>query len=158
LAGPGAELGSRFGVEDGKPVRSPQPEALLALLGERPAVYDCVDIRAEVAATLAGGPCRASTLDVAAERLEADRYELAVATNLLVYLDEVELAVAFANFGRALRAGGCLLHNDGRFAVRVYGEMAGMPVVHFEAIRLGVGRGREQVDRIVVHCKQTTGP
>jgi SAM-dependent methyltransferase len=158
LVGPGAELGSRFGLADSRPVRSPQPEALLTLLGKRPEVFDCVDIREEVAVTLAAGPCRAVTLDVAADRLEAQNYDLAVATNVLVYLDEVELAAAFANFGRALRPGGCLFHNDSRFAARVYGEMAGIPVLRFEAIALGVRGGREQVDRVVVHCKPKPGP
>jgi SAM-dependent methyltransferase len=158
LVGPGAELGSRFGVDDEKPVRSPQPLALLGLLGRRPSVFDCVDIREEVARTLSGGPCRAWTMDVSAERLGAAAYDLAVATNVLVYMDEIELAVAFANFGRALRPGGCLLHNDSRFAARVYGEMAGIPALRFESVALGERRGREQVDRIVVHCKQKTNP
>ena len=53
----------------------------------------------------------------------------------------------------ALRPGGCLLHNDPRFAARLFGEAAGMPVVHFEAVALGRRGGREQMDRVVVHCR-----
>lgn len=153
LLGPGAEFGSRFGVDDSQPVMSPQPGALLALLARRPATFDCADIRPEVVATLAKGPCRASTLDVVTQRIPGGPYDLAVATNVLVYLDDLELAAALANLSLVLRPGGCLLHNDSRFAVRLFGEAAGMPVVHFQAVQLGTRGGREQVDRIVVHCK-----
>lgn len=150
LAGPGAELGSRFGVDDRASVVPPQPGALRKLIGT--ASLDCVDIRPEVAAALVGGPCTASTLDLAAGPLPAKRYDLAVATNILVYLDDLELGVALANLARSLRPGGCLLHNDDRFAARLFGEAAGIPVVHFAAVRLGERNGREQIDRVVVHC------
>lgn len=153
LLGPGAELGSRFGVDDSQPVISPQPGALLTLLARRPTTFDCADIRPEVVAALAAGPCRAERLDVVTERITGGPYDMAVATNVLVYLDDLELAAALANVSLALRPGGCFLHNDSRFAVRLFGEAAGMPVVHFQAVPLGTRGGREQVDRIVVHCR-----
>ena len=81
-----------------------------------------------------------------------------VATNILLYLDDVELALALANFAQALRPGGCLLHNDSRFAARLFGEAAGIPVTYFQAVQLGTRGGREQVDRIVVHCKPSRKP
>lgn len=158
VAGPGAEFGSRFGVDDAQPVRSTQPEALLGLLQKRPETFDCVDIRPEVAESLAGAPCRASTGDLVVDRLPAARYDLAVATNLLVYLNDQELALALGNLAQSLRSGGCLLHNDARFAARLFGEAAGIPVVHFESVRLGIRSGREQLDRVVVHCKTVTAP
>jgi hypothetical protein len=158
LAGPGAELGSRFGVDDALPVISPQPKALLALLPKNPAVFDCADIRPEVVATLKNGPCRAFQLDLVTEKIQGGPYDLAVATNILVYLDDVELAVALSNLSLALRPGGCLLHNDSRFAARPFGAAAGIPVVHFESIPIGTRQGREQMDRIVVHCKTTNTP
>jgi len=157
LLGPGAEFGSRFGVDDAKPVLSPQPRALLDLLG-RTAVFDCVDIRAEVVASLEKGPCRASTGDVAADALPAAKYDLVVATNLFVYLDSTELALAFANVAGALRPGGCLIHNDARFAARLFGEAAGMPALHFEKVTLGIQNETELIDRIVVHCKSAATP
>ena len=158
LAGPGAEFASRFGVEDGQPVQSSQPGALLALLPGRPSIFDCVDIREEVAESLAGAPCRASTGDLVVDQSPAGRYDLAVATNLLVYLNDQELALALGNLAQALRPGGCLLHNDPRFAARLFGEAAGIPVVHFESVRLGTRAGREQLDRVVVHCKAMAKP
>lgn len=158
LAGPGAELGSRFGVDDARPVQSTQPGALLALNGRKPARFDCVDIRQEVVDSLAGGPCKAARLDIAGEALPVESYDLAVATNLLVYLNEEELGVAMGNLGRALRPGGCLVHNDSRFAARLFGEAAGMPVIYFESVTLGRRGGREQMDRVVVHCRPVAGP
>lgn len=153
LAGPGAELGSRFGVDDSKPILSSQPSALVALLARRPANFRCIDIRPEVVASLQNGPCQASRLDLAAEQIPGGPYDLAVATNVLVYLDDIELALALANFAKALRSGGCLLHNDSRFAARLFGDAAGIPAVHFETVRLGTRGAREQFDRSVVHCK-----
>jgi SAM-dependent methyltransferase len=92
------------------------------------------------------------------DQLPAGRYDLAVATNLLVYLNDQELALALGNLAQALRPGGCLLHNDPRFAARLFGEAAGIPVVHFESVRLGTRAGREQLDRVVVHCKAMAKP
>lgn len=158
LAGPGAALGSRFGVSDALPVESPQPGALLQLLGKRPTRYECVDVRPEVVESLAGGPCRGSLVDLASGALPANAFDLAVATNVLVYLAEDELGVAMANLAQALRPGGCLLHNDSRFAARLFGEAAGIPVIHFETVRLGRRGEREQLDRVVVHCRAMAKP
>lgn len=158
LVGPGAELGSRFGVDDSLPVASPQPKSLLALLSKRPETFDCVDIRPEVVTTLKDTPCHASRLDLVAERIQGGPYDLAVATNILVYLNDLEFAIALTNVSLAIKPGGCLLHNDSRFAARPFGEAAGMPVVHFASVPLGTRQGREQIDRIVVHCKTAQVP
>jgi len=153
LAGPGAELGSRFGVDDAAPVASPQATALLSLLPAKPARYDCADIRPEVVDTLAAGPCRPLTADLAADRLPPGAYSLAIATNVLVYLDDTELALALANLAQSLAPGGCLIHNDPRFAARLFGEAAGLPALHFESVKTGHAGGRDQLDRAVIHCK-----
>ena len=158
LVAPGAELGSRFGVDDAQPVLSPQPGSLLSLLPKKPVTYDCVDIRPEVVATLTAAPCQPSRLDLVSEKIQGGPYDLAVATNIFVYMNDLELAVALTNLSLAMKPGGCLLHNDSRFAARPFGEAAGMPVVHFESVPLGSRRGREQMDRIVVHCKTAETP
>lgn len=151
LIGPGMELGSRFGVDDAAPVMSQQPKALLAMLRAEPAQFDCADVRKEIVESLRGAPCRALVADVV-EKLGGP-YDLLVATNVLTYLDDVELAVALSNIARATATGGCFIHNDTRFAVRVAGEAAGLPVREFKAISLGEINGREQFDRAVVHCR-----
>ena len=151
LIGPGMELGSRFGVDDALPVTSQQPKALLAMLRRKPARFDCVDVRPEIAESLRGAPCKAVAGDIVTTL--GGQYDLLVATNVLTYLDDVELAVAFSNLARATAPGGCFIHNDTRFAVRVAGEAAGLPVREFKAISLGEINGREQFDRAVAHCK-----
>jgi SAM-dependent methyltransferase len=158
LVGPGAELGSRFGVDDALPVASPQPATLLAMLPGKPVRFDCVDVRREVVASLVGGPCRGKLQDVVREALPAGVYDVAVATNVLVYLSDEELGVAISNIARSLRPGGCLLHNDARFAARLFGEAAGIPVVHFEVVALGKAGGRDQIDRAVVQCRAVAKP
>jgi len=152
LIGPGMELGSRFGVDDSAPVMSPQPKALLAMLRAKPARFDCIDVRREIVESLRAAPCRAIVGDIVTMN-GGGPYDLLVATNVLTYLDDVELAVAFSNLARATAPGGCFIHNDTRFAVRVAGEAAGFPVREFKAISLGMVNGREQFDRAVVHCR-----
>lgn len=151
LIGPGMELGSRFGVDDNAPVASQQPKALLAMLRAKPSQFDCIDVRAEIVESLRGSPCAAAIGDIV-DTLSG-QYDLLIATNVLTYLDDVELAVAFSNLARATAPGGCFIHNDTRFAVRVAGEAAGLPVREFKAISLGEINGREQFDRAVVHCR-----
>ena len=153
LAGPGAELGSRFGLPDDLPIPSPQPSALLPLLSPSPQRFDCVDIREEVVAAHRGGPCRPTRADLVMDRLPPAAYHLTVATNVLVYLDDIELALALANLAQALAPGGCLIHNDSRFAARLFGDAAGLPAVHFESVPIGTRNGRQQLDRAVIHCR-----
>lgn len=153
LAGPGAAFGSRFGIDDEAPLVSPQPKALRALV--RPAQLNlfCIDIRPEVTSLFSAADCHAETADIAATRLPDAAFDLAIATNLFVYLDDTELALALANVARALRPGGCLLHNDSRFAARLFGEAAGLPALHYESLVLTAAGPGEQLDRIVVHCR-----
>ena len=66
-----------------------------------------------------------SDLDIVIERLalpEARRFDLIVATNILVYYSPFEKALALANVAAMLRAGGLLLSND------VLPEVRGIPM------------------------------
>ncbi len=153
LLGPGAELGSRFGLDDDLPIASPQPAALVQRLSPSPQRFDCSDIRPEVVAAHRNGPCRATVADVVIDRLPPDVYHLAIATNVLVYLNDTELALALANLAQSLAPGGCLIHNDSRFAARLFGDAAGLPALHFESVPIGTRAGRQQLDRAVIHCR-----
>lgn len=70
-----------------------------------------VRVRPEVIASL-----RVRDLDVVAERFDplpdGERFDLVVATNILVYYDVVEQSLALANIASMLRPGGLLLSND----------------------------------------------
>jgi len=64
----------------------------------------------------------AQRLDIVTERLTAAPVDLAIATNILPYFDDRELALALANVAAMLAPGGVLLHNEPRPVLR---ELAG---------------------------------
>jgi hypothetical protein len=156
LLGPGMELGSRFGLNESLPIAGPQAASLRKLLGPAQAELHCADIRPEVVVVFSNPPCIGLVLDIVAARPAAPVYDLAVVTNVLVYLDDTELAFALSNLVAGLTPGGCLIHNDERFAVRVYGELVGAPVAAFLPIQYETRAGGLGVDRAVVHCRPAT--
>lgn len=139
LVGPGLDLTRREKFSDDLPLKSHQ----LEYLRSRFAHVDAVDIRPEVIAHL-GVRRHDLTTDVLAER-----YDLIVATNVLVYLNDAELLCGLAGLSRALNAGGTLLHNDMRFAAKVFGEAVALPVEKYQP----VAQGGRKWDRIVIHRK-----
>ena len=150
LAGPGLDLTRREGFSDEIPLRAYQVERLLSAR----AVLDCADVRPDVLAYLAGRPVCPLHLDLSTTAASASgRYGLAIATNVLLYLDDRALFAAMAGLARSLSRGGYLVHNDVRFATKVFGEVLGLPAVHFEALALGRRQGVEQMDRVVIHRK-----
>ena len=64
-------------------------------------------------------------------------------------LDDRALFAAMAGLARSLCAGGYFVHNDVRFATKAFGEVLGLPAVHFEALALGRRQGVEQMDRVL---------
>ena len=148
LAGPGLDLTLREGFSDEVPLRAYQVERLLSAK----AVLDCADVRPEVLTYLASRPVCPMRLDLSTTAASASgRYGLVIATNVLLYLDDRALFAAMAGLARSLGPGGYLVHNDVRFATRVFGEVLGVPAVHFEALALGRRQGVEQMDRVVIH-------
>jgi chemotaxis methyl-accepting protein methylase len=79
--------------------------------------------------------CDPLDLNIVLERLNlaaADRFDLIVGTNIFVYYDAFEQALALENAGAMLKAGGLLLTND-RLPVASGGSMqfAGVTVVPY---------------------------
>ncbi len=60
-----------------------------------------------------GRVLRAETLNVVTDRL-GERFDLVIATNVLVYFDDVELTLALANIAAMLTPDGVFLHNEMR--------------------------------------------
>lgn len=150
LVGPGLDFTRREGFEDSAPLEQPQWDWLRQQFGADVAI-DSADVRPEVLEFLRARKRCAVEADITSQIPEVGAYDLAVATNLFVYLEDRGLLTALAGLSRALRPGGVLLHNDGRFAAKVFGEAVGMPVTHFAPVSLGVRNGREQMDRVVLH-------
>jgi hypothetical protein len=83
------------------------------------------DVRVQPAAARVLG---AAPLDVVTERLGGPLFDLVIATNILPYFDEVELALAVSNIAAMLAPGGVLLHNEPRAALRDLATAAGLPL------------------------------
>jgi hypothetical protein len=81
-----------------------------------------VTVRPDVAARL-----RPLRLDVVGERLDAQA-DLVIATNVLAYFDDRQLAVALANIGALMAPDGVLLHNEARPIMDDLSRAAGLPL------------------------------
>jgi hypothetical protein len=81
-----------------------------------------VRVRADAAQTLDAEP-----LDVVTARLDAPAFDLIVATNILPYFDDTQLALAMTNIAGMLAPGGVFLHNEARPALGEITEALGLP-------------------------------
>ena len=70
----------------------------------------------------------AAPLDIVTERLTEKPFDLVIATNILPYFDDTELALALSNIAAMLAPGGFLLHNDLRPSLRDIAAAAGLPL------------------------------
>lgn len=75
-----------------------------------------------------GFAIRAEALDIVTERLDGEPFDLVIATNILPYFDDTELALALSNIAAMLSPGGILLHNETRPALREIASAAGLPL------------------------------
>ena len=154
LVGPGLDLTRREGFSDSTPLTAYQLDRLLAVPGIVEAGLDCADVRPEVLAHLATRPVCGFEMDVTTQcAAAAGHYGLVIATNLLLYFEEAALLLAMAGLVRSLKPGGLLVHNDARFAAKVFGQLLGCPVEQFQPISLGRRDAVEQVDRLIIHRK-----
>jgi SAM-dependent methyltransferase len=133
-----------FGDRAGQPAAPVPPPAGLGRLDTRAA-----EIRPEVVLA-----CEPVNLNIVAARLSLpaeERFDLIVATNVFVYYNRLEQALAFQNAAAMLKPGGILLTNDplpevsaiparrtGQTAVR-YSERFGEPVFWYQT---GAAAGR----------------
>lgn len=145
LAGPGLDLTRREQFDDALPLQSHQLKYLRERLPQ--AAIETVDVRPEVVQALG-----ARRLDITTE-VPPGAFDLVIATNLLLYFENRELLTAMAGLAKALAPGGRLLHNDQRFAAKVFGEALGLTMERFEPLQFAARKGIEQWDRIVIHRK-----
>lgn len=120
-----------MGAQIGASVKPIAPPRIFPDLDSR-----AVRIRPEVVLA-----CEPVDLNIVLERLNLpsqDRFDLIVATNIFVYYDAFEQALALENAGAMLKPGGLLLTND-RLPTRADGSMqlAGETMVPFDASNTG---------------------
>ncbi|MBI1787594.1 MAG: hypothetical protein HYR60_08610 [Acidobacteria bacterium] len=106
-----------------------------------------VRVRRELAARV-----RAEPLNILTERYDPPPgFDLVIATNLLLYFDSTELALALANLSAMLRAGGFLIHNELRPEVESIARALDMPPIQGRTLQVAPGTKRPLMDAFVIH-------
>jgi hypothetical protein len=98
---------------------------------------------------------RADRLDVVTERLDAAPFDLVIATNILPYFDDTELALAMSSVAGMLAPGGVFLHNDARPGVADVTAAAGLRFEQARQAVIATVRGAPPLgDSIWLHRKE----
>jgi hypothetical protein len=91
-----------------------------------------IRVKAAVAAAMS-----AERLNIVTERIVGEPFDLIVATNVLTYFDDRELALALSNIGAMMRPGGWFLHNESRPGLVEIAGTLDMPVGQMRTVILG---------------------
>jgi hypothetical protein len=96
-------------------------------------------------------------LNVVTERLAGEPpFDLAVATNVLTYFDDRQLALALANVAAMLRPGGYLLHNESRPGLVDTAASLGLRLLHARTAILGGMPAKPLYDTVWLHQRSRT--
>ncbi len=148
ILGPGVDFSPRTALQEDGPPHMYQPAQVKALF--QPERVDCADINPLVLSYARAECGSVYQVNIATGFVDAS-YDLIIATNVLLYLDDRELLLAMSNIRRMLSPGGIFLHNDARFAANVFGKACGLPVIRFENVDLAP----PLTDRYVLHRAST---
>jgi hypothetical protein len=121
-----------------------EPSAIGAWRGE------ALEIRPDLAARVTAGE-----MNIITERYDpSPAYDLVVATNVLIYFNATELALALANIHAMLRHGGWLVHNENRREIDRYAGALDLPVVEMKTVTLAQNGRGIATDVYVLHEKR----
>jgi hypothetical protein len=94
----------------------------------------------------------AAEMNILTERYDpSPGYDLAVATNILVYFKQQELRLALANICSMLRPGGYLVHNELRPEVESIARELDLAPVQARTIQISARAGKPLLDGFVIH-------
>lgn len=94
----------------------------------------------------------AEKLNVITERLDpSQRYDLIVATNVLVYFNDLELLLALSNIRSMLGEGGYLIHNELRPKVEEFSRLLEFGPLQARTLRLAGEGSHALFDSFVIH-------
>ena len=97
----------------------------------------------------------AERLDIVTERLEGKPFDLIVATNILPYFDDTQLALALSNISAMLAPGGLFLHNERRPIVGDLGEVLGLRFEQARQVIIADVRGGAPLfDSVFLHRRR----
>lgn len=164
IVGPGADFAPRTAFDETRPPQSYQPYAIAAALGPTVEI-DCADVNGRVLATisnrkpafrqeagtadfldyqrtLTGATVQPrltpTPLNIVTQRL-TQKYDLILATNILLYFQPAHLALALTNIQAMLAPGGYFIHNDTRPETGLYA--AELRLSTLQARRLLIAQG-----------------
>ncbi len=150
ILGPGVDLAPRTALREESPPRVYQPAQVIQLL--HPERVDCADVNPLVIAYARSACAAAYEVNIATHYIDASpAWDLIIATNVLLYLDDRELLLALNNLRRMLNPSGIFVHNDARFSAGLFGKASGLPAIHFGEIILDGRRTPPLIDRYVIH-------
>jgi hypothetical protein len=135
-------LGSAIGIPAGKADAKQQRAGFL----ER-----TVSVNAGVARSI-----RAVALNMVTERLD-ERYDLVIATNVLLYFNESQLPLVLTNIANMLSDTGYFVHNDLRPIVEADGDILSMPPIAARTVLIAQGRHAPLYDSFSI-CQKRRGP
>jgi SAM-dependent methyltransferase len=95
--------------------------------------------------------------NVVTQRVKGTAFDLVVATNVLLYFGEQELALAIANIASMLRPGGYFIHNETRPSLERAARECGMPPIQGRTVEIARGAKSPLLDVAVIHRKDGTG-
>jgi SAM-dependent methyltransferase len=99
----------------------------------------------------------AERLNIVSERLvDRGAFDLIVATNVLNYFDDRQLALALSNIAAMLRPGGILLHNESRAGLVETADAVGLPLLQMRTAVIGGPAERPLYDAVWLHRKAMT--
>lgn len=95
----------------------------------------------------------AEKLNIITQRLNS-KYDLVVATNVLLYFDDTELLLAISNIESMLRAGGYFIHNELRGAIDLDMAAVGLAPVQARTVKIGEGTKAPLYDAFAIYRKK----
>ena len=108
----------------------------------------------------AASALRATPLDIVTQRLDGERFDLVVATNILPYFDDPQLALAVANIAAMVTPGGAFLHNEQRPIIGDLAAAMGLPLQQSRhaVIATVTGAKAPLYDSIFLHVRPAAAP
>ena len=98
---------------------------------------------------------RAESLDIVTERLTGPGFDLVIATNILPYFDDRQLALAAANISAMLAPGGVFLHNEARPILGDLTTALGLPFEQSRRTVIATVTGAAPLgDSVFLHVKR----
>lgn len=109
-----------------------------------------VKVRPEIAAKIT-----AEAMNVITERYgPAVQFDVVIVTNVFLYFNRVELALALANIQSMLKPGGLVIHNEVRTELEELGRKLGLSAVQARTLLLSAGPENRLLDSFVIHQRK----